>query len=100
MDLQILDALTAFCAHQRYDFDPAAWLLRSESDGRLVAVVAQYLAMTSWYGHGESLRQVAEKIEPGISTSNAFADQLRAVLGLNLARFSVRTRCTYPLAQR
>lgn len=88
---QTLDALAAFCADQRYSFDSSAWLKRSASEGKALGVVAQYLAMTSWYGHDAELEQVAEKICPGISNLNTFSGQTEA-LGVNLAQLSVATR--------
>ncbi|MFM9880390.1 MAG: hypothetical protein ACKVOO_08280, partial [Burkholderiaceae bacterium] len=51
VDGRKFSAMATFCSDQRCHFDPAAWLRRSASEGKVVAVVAQYLAMTSWYGH-------------------------------------------------
>lgn len=96
---QTLDTLAAFCASQRYCFDPAAWLQCSVSHGRLVAVVAQYLAMTSWYGHESELQAIAEKIFPGISSLDAFHQETSA-MEMNLALFSVSTRCKFRIASR
>ena len=92
MDRRAVDALAVFCADQRHHFDSLAWLRRSVSDGRAVAVVALYLAMTSWYGHQAELHLIAEEIYPGISDLSAFAQEIWA-MGMNLARFSAYTRC-------
>ena len=67
MNRQTLDGLTVFCAAQRYRFDPAAWRLRSASDGKRQAYAAKYLAMTSWYVHEDALESIAEEIYPGIT---------------------------------
>lgn len=98
MQRQTLDALTVFCADQRYQFDPAAWLRRGAWQGNAVAVVAQYLAMTSWYGYDAELHLIAEEICPGISGLDTFNREMRT-MGMDLAQFSVRTRCTHPAMQ-
>ncbi len=94
-----LDALAAFCAGQRAAFDPVAWLRRSDADGKVIGVTAQYLAMTSWYGHHTELQSIAETICPGISNLAVFNAETR-LSGLDLGRLSVRARHPAPVAQR
>jgi len=89
MDHDALAEIEEFCAAQYYAFDAGAWLARARSDGPRVAAAAEYLALTSWYGHEDELAAVATRIRDLVG-----GDPVR----IPLARFSARTR--YLLAQR
>jgi hypothetical protein len=90
MDHDALPGIEEFCAAQYYAFDAGAWIARAQRDGLRVAAAAEYLALTSWYGHEEELAEVAARIR-----AQAGRD---APEQLPLARFSARTR--YLLARR
>jgi hypothetical protein len=83
-------AIEEFCAAQYYAFDAEAWLERARRDGPRVAAAAEYLALTSWYGHEEALMNVAARIRDLLGRGEGSP--------LSLARFSGRTR--YLLARR
>ena len=76
MNRQELDVLTSFCAAQRDHFLADDWTSRELSavDGRMLALVAKYLSMTSWFGHEEELAGIAELMYPGFAMESAFAD--------------------------
>lgn len=90
MDHDAHPGIEEFCAAQYYAFDAGAWIARAQRDGLRVAAAAEYLALTSWYGHEDELADVAARIRAqiGRDAPEQFA----------LARFSARTR--YLLAQR
>ena len=90
MDRDALSGIEEFCAAQYYSFDAEAWLERAQRDGFRVAAAAEYLALTSWYGHEEALRGVAARIRAQVGGDDGTR--------LPLARFSGRTR--YLLARR
>lgn len=90
MDSEPQSGIEEFCAAQYYAFDAGAWLARAASDGLRVAAAAEYLSLTSWYGHEEELASVAAHIRATLATG--------AAAGIPLAHFSARTR--YLLAQR
>jgi len=77
MDKLDLELLTQFCTNQRSDFDPNAWKRGHPIDSRLLAVIAHYLSMTSWYGHELELEVIAESLLPGISDKRRFNSELR-----------------------
>jgi hypothetical protein len=85
-----LSEMHHFCAEQYYAFDAEAWLARAARDGLRVAAAAEYLSMTSWYGHEEELASIAAKLR------TAFGPTRVAAVGL--AELSARTR--YLVAQR
>ena len=89
MDHDALSGIEEFCAAQYYAFDAGAWLARAQRDGAHVAAAAEYLALTSWYGHEDELAAVARRIRELVGDNQA---------PIALARFSARTR--YLLAQR
>ena len=90
MDRDALSGIEEFCAAQYYSFDAEAWLERARRDGLRVAAAAEYLALTSWYGHEEALKDVAARIRARVGDDDGTR--------LPLARFSGRTR--YLLARR
>jgi len=78
MDKHDLELLTQFCTDQRANFDPKAWEPGTRSiDSRLLAVTAQYLSMTSWYGHEIELELIAEALLPGISDKRRFNGEMK-----------------------
>ena len=90
MEHDALPGIEEFCAAQYYAFDAAAWLARAQRDGAHVAAAAEYLALTSWYGHEDELAAVAARIRELVGRDDP--------VPIPLARFSARTR--YLLAQR
>lgn len=90
MDHDALSGIEEFCAAQYYAFDAGAWVARAQRDGLRLAAAAEYLALTSWYGHEQELAEVAARIRAQVGRE----DPER----LPLARFSARTR--YLLARR
>jgi len=90
MDHDALSGIEEFCAAQYYSFDTEAWLERAQREGLRVAAAAEYLALTSWYGHEAALEDVAARIRARLGRGDG--DRLA------LARFSGRTR--YLLARR
>lgn len=93
MKRQELNALTSFCAAQRDHFLMDDWTARKAEalDDRVLAFMAKYLSMTSWFGHEDELASVAEAIYPGISAEDAFA-RLQCELDLDLADMSTTLR--------
>ena len=90
MDHDAPAGLEEFCAAQYFAFDPDAWLARAKRDGLRVAAAAEYLCLTSWYGHEVELAAVAARIRELVGCDEP--------VPIPLARFSARTR--YLLAQR
>jgi hypothetical protein len=84
MDHDAHPGIEEFCAAQYYAFDAGAWIARAQRDGLRVAAAAEYLALTSWYGHEEELADVAARIRAQIDRGDPAQ--------LPLARFSARTR--------
>lgn len=92
-----LDGLAVFCAVQRSRFDPAAWMRRGAADGRRVAFAAQYLSMTSWYGHEAELEVIAKNIYPDINNFGTFMQEMQA-MDIELAPLSSSIRFGLPSA--
>ncbi len=90
MEHDALAEIEEFCAAQYYAFDAGEWLARAQRDGSSVAAAAEYLALTSWYGHEDELAVIAARIRERIGREDPYR--------IPLARFSARTR--YLLAQR
>ena len=90
MDHDAHSGIEEFCAAQYYAFDAGAWIARAQRDGLRVAAAAEYLALTSWYGHEEELADIAARIRAQAGRDHPAE--------LSLARFSARTR--FLLAQR
>lgn len=79
MDRQATESLARFCIEQRNEFDPDEWFRRSETDGKIVALAAKYLSMTSWYGHDEELVEVAAKIYPDLENGAGLYGEAQAM---------------------
>ena len=94
MDRQSLTALAEFCAEQHEAFSASAWTSRCGIDAMRLAGAAEYLSMTSWYGHAEALASVASKIR----ASRRGGSDVEAADDIELADFSAMTR--YLLALR
>ena len=77
MEMLDLELLTQFCTNQRSEFNRDRWLVGNPLDSRLLAVIANYLSMTSWYGHEVELELIAEDLLPGISDKRCFNKELR-----------------------
>jgi hypothetical protein len=56
-----------------------------------LAYAFKQLAMTSWYGHEDALESIAEEIDPGITNSETF-DQEMLAMDFDLASFSAASR--------
>jgi len=95
MSPDTLSGMEHFCAEQYYAFDADAWLARAASDGLRVAIAAEYLSMTSWYGHEEELESIASGVRAIVGPAARGGGSLAA---RGLGHFSARTR--YLLAQR
>lgn len=66
-------ALLEFCAQQRGDFSPAAWLAFEELPPDELAATALFLAGVEWFGHRRELLDAAAQLAPGAG----FADLAR-----------------------
>ena len=97
MDKRTLEALTQFCVDQHLNFAPQAWCNGDRIDGRILAVVARYLSMTSWYGLDMELELIAEALQPGISKRQRFNSELHA-LAIDIPYLSATIR--YRIAMR
>lgn len=95
MDESAFEDLTQFCADQFSPFDAAAWIGRSSTDGRAIAVTAKYLSMTSWYGHEQELEHIASRIK----SISGFHNEAQAI-GLSLTGLSAIVRRKIALQQR
>ncbi len=56
--------LLDFCVRQRAHFNPADWHHSTVSERQRLALVARLLAGTRWYGHRDSLADVAADLDP------------------------------------
>ncbi|MBI3526150.1 MAG: hypothetical protein HY066_16785 [Betaproteobacteria bacterium] len=99
MDERDLASLAQFCADQFSQFEAAAWMDRSSADGKIHAVVAKYLSMTSWYGHEAELERIAANTDSAIANSTGFHREALAI-GLDLGSFSALVRRRIALRQR
>jgi hypothetical protein len=86
-----IESLVQFCAEQNGAFDSAAWIDECPADRRVVAVVAAYLSMTSWYGHEEELERIALGLNASILSFSWFCSEAQAI-GLDLKTFSATLR--------
>ena len=86
MDRQSLKALAEFCVEQHEAFNAPAWTDRNGVDASNLAGAAEYLSLTSWYGHEDALASVASKLRAGVARQAAPDD------GIPLSDFSVMTR--------
>lgn len=98
MDRQSTESLARFCIEQRRNFDPDDWFQRSETDGRVVALAAKYLSMTSWYGHDEALVEVAAKIYPDLDNGAGLFCEAQA-MGFDWPYLSTAVRIGIALQQ-
>ena len=99
MDEPDFDSLALFCADQFSPFDPAAWLGKSAIDGKVLALAARYLSMTSWYGHEEELERIAARSDENILSISAFHREAQAI-GLDLTSLSAKVRRKIAFAAR
>ena len=98
MDRQATESLARFCIEQRNAFDPDDWFLRSETDGKVVALAAKYLSMTSWYGHDEELVEIAAKIHPALENGAGLYCEAQA-MGFDWPHLSTSVRIGIALLQ-
>ena len=96
MDRQSLTALAEFCVEQHETFSATAWTSRCGIDAMRLAAAAEYLCLTSWYGHEEALASVASKLRASVAGRGGSAEGPADEIGL--AGFSAMTR--YLLALR
>lgn len=99
MDELAFDSLAQFCADQFSQFEAAAWMDRSSIDGKVHAVVAKYLSMTSWYGHEVELERIAANTDSTLANIAGFHREAQAI-GLDLGSFSAMVRRRIALRQR
>lgn len=97
MNRQSLSALAKFCVEQHETFSASAWTTRCGVDAIALAKAAEYLSLTSWYGHEEALASVASHLRADLARRVATNGEETAE-DLQLAEFSIATR--YLLAQR
>lgn len=90
MDRQTTDSLAQFCASQHTDFAAADWQVWSDIDEDAVALAAKYLSMTSWYGHGEELEEIAMKNH--FSEKGSGLHRESQAISFDLPYFSVKVR--------
>ena len=76
-------ALLEFCAQQRGDFFPAAWLAYDALPHDELAATALFLAGVEWFGHRRELHDVAGQLAPDAR----FADLARRT-AFDCSRFS------------
>lgn len=69
--------LLALCVEQCKQFDADAWLSVQGVPKEAVALVAKFLAGTSWYGHQDVLLAVAMKLNPQISEKDVFLNSIK-----------------------
>ena len=98
MDRQATESLARFCIQQRNAFDPDDWYQRSETDGKVVALAAKYLSMTSWYGHDDELVDIAAKIHPGLESGAGLYGEAQA-MGFDWPYLSTSVRIGIALQQ-
>lgn len=91
MDEPAFDSLAQFCADQFSQFEASAWIDRNIADGKVHAIVAKYLSMTSWYGHEAELEQIAVNADSGLADLASFHREARTI-GLDLGSFSALVR--------
>lgn len=80
-EAQLLD----FCARQKGAFEETDWLESKVVDRKEMAVVCLFLAGVDWYGHGQSLMQIAERL---VSGSAASFESLARAVHFDFLRFS------------
>lgn len=98
MDRQATEFLAQFCIAQRSAFDADEWFLRSETDGKAVALAARFLSMTSWYGHDDALVEIAAKITPALDGGTGLYAESQAA-GFDWPYFSTTVRIGITLRQ-
>lgn len=98
MDRQATESLARFCIAQRSAFDADDWFLRSETDGKAVALAARFLSMTSWYGHDDALVEIAAKITPDLDGGPGLYAESQAA-GFDWPYFSTTVRIGITLHQ-
>lgn len=69
--------LLDFCARQKGAFQEIDWLESRIVDRQEMAVVCRFLAGADWYGHKQTLLNIAERLVAG-STEN-FVEMLKQV---------------------
>jgi hypothetical protein len=98
MDRQATESLARFCIEQRNALDPDDWYQRSETDGKVVALAAKFLSMTSWYGHDDELVEIATKIHPALDGSSSLYCEAQA-MAFDWPHFSTTVRIGIALQQ-
>lgn len=78
------NALFDFAADQRREFRASAWLESAVAERPRLALVALLLSGTRWYGHQDSLLQVAAELDPDCIPR---ADHFVSSLNFDCARF-------------
>ena len=91
MDRQSLRALAKFCVEQHETFTASAWTDRSGVDGSNLLGAAEYLSLTSWYGHEDALASVASKLRAGLA-GRAASNVVDSASEIQLSDFSAMTR--------
>ena len=91
MDILGTDSLVLFCIRQRFAFDTGAWRRRSAADGKVIALTAKYLSMTSWFGREDELERIALELDAVVVGTSEFQRNVRAI-GLDLGYISARVR--------
>lgn len=91
MDHRGTDSLVQFCIHQRFVFDAGAWRRRGAADGKVIALTAKYLSMTSWFGREDELERIARELDAAVVGASEFQREVRAI-GLDLGYISARVR--------
>ena|SRR3569623_1407274 len=77
--------LLEFCVRQHGDFRGADWLVYTHADKGELAAACLFLACQDWYGHGEELAEVAERMQPGCGGR---LSALVSATGFDCSRFS------------
>lgn len=98
MDRQATESLAGFCIRQRNALDPDDWYLRSETDGKAVALAARFLSLTNWYGHDDELVEIAAKVHPTLDGSASLYSEAQAI-GFDWPHFSTTVRIGITLEQ-
>jgi hypothetical protein len=78
-----------FCVRQKNDFSIERWLAFGQLSRAELAACALLLASVDWYGHRAELREVADRIYPGIT--GKFSELIK-LTGFDCARFSSMLR--------
>ncbi|HEY1792324.1 MAG TPA: hypothetical protein VGG34_05360 [Opitutaceae bacterium] len=93
MTRELEDQLLEFALRQKESFGADAWI-DFQAPAEAKAVLAAYLADTTWFGHRAELQRIAERVSPGsLSSYIGTSARLGFEPGRFRGRFNGRTAC-------